>query len=316
MRARAGLVARRPSAWQVVAFVVLVLVAAFFAVPIIWMLLQSTDPSTLPLRPSTFFGPPPTFSVQPWAFGSLHQLASNWDAIFSSHWIGGDTLLWLGNSTFYSTAGAAIAVALCVPAGYGLATHTFPGRRAILTVTMLVMLIPTNALVLPLFLEANSVHLLKSPLAVILPYGLFPFGVYLSYLYFNTDRFNVLLQTARLDGCDEWQAFRSIALPLSLPISALVVFLDFVASWTNFFLPWVMYWSLNSTGRYPVALGVALQLFNGESFGSYLKVLQLHTTSPPSEIALLLLVTSAPVIVVFVLAQRWIGSGQVQGVFR
>jgi ABC-type glycerol-3-phosphate transport system permease component len=77
-----------------------------------------------------------------------------------------------------------------------------------------------------------------------------------------------------------------------------------------------MYWSLNTTGRYPVALGVALQLFNGESFGSYLKVLQLHTTSPPSEIALLLLVTSAPVIVVFVLAQRWIGSGQVQGVFR
>jgi ABC-type glycerol-3-phosphate transport system permease component len=65
-----------------------------------------------------------------------------------------------------------------------------------------------------------------------------------------------------------------------------------------------------------VALGIALQLFNGQTFGGYLKVLQLHTSSPPSEIALLLLVTCAPVLVVFVLAQRWIGSGQVQGIFR
>ena len=123
--------------------------------------------------------------------------------------IGGHLGRWLFNSAFYSTAGAAIAVAFCVPAGYGIATHEFRGRRALLILTMLVMLIPTSALVLPLFLEANSVHMLTSPLAVILPYGLFPFGVYLSYLYFNTERFNVLLQTARLDGCDEWQVFRS-----------------------------------------------------------------------------------------------------------
>ena len=70
---------------------------------------------------------------------------------------------------FYSTAGARSPSGSCVPAGYGLATHDFPGRRPLLILTMLAMLIPTNALVLPLFLEANSVHLLTSPLAVILP---------------------------------------------------------------------------------------------------------------------------------------------------
>jgi len=67
--------------------------------------------------------------------------------------------------------------------------------------------------VLPLFLEANSVHLLKSPLAVILPYGLFPFGVYLSYLYFNTNRFNVLLQTARLDVATNGRPFDASPFP-------------------------------------------------------------------------------------------------------
>jgi len=278
-------------------------VAAFFAVPMIWLVLQSSQPGGLGL-------------VQPWTFGSFNQIVLNWDVIFSQFWAGGDTQRWLLNSVFYSGSGAAIAVACCVPAGYALATHDFRGRKVLLTITMLVMLIPTNALVLPLFLEANSVHLLSSPLAVILPYGLFPFGVYLAYLYFNTARFEALFQTARMDGCDEWHVFRRIAVPLAMPVAALIVFLDFVASWTNFFLPWVMYWSLDMTSRYPVALGIALQLSTGETFGSPVPgALQLQTTSPASQIALLVLVTSAPVLVVFVLAQRWIGSGRVQGIF-
>lgn len=230
--------------------------------------------------------------------------------------IAGNLGLWLFNSAFYSTAGTVIAVGVCIPAGYAIATHDFPGRRPLLILTMLVMLIPTSALVLPLFLEANAVHLLSSPLAVILPYGLFPFGVYLSYLYFNTERFDVLVQTARLDGCNERQVFRRIAVPLSAPVAALIVFLNFVASWTNFFLPWVMYWSLDTTKRYPLALGIAQKLYDRETFGNVPAVLNLRTTSPPSSIAFLLLVTGAPVVVVFVLAQRWIGSGRVQGVFR
>jgi multiple sugar transport system permease protein len=230
--------------------------------------------------------------------------------------IGATAMHWLLNSAFYSTAGAAIAVSLCIPAGYGLATHDFPGRRPLLIVTILVMLIPPNALVLPLFLEAHAAHLLSSPLAVILPYGLYPFGVYLAYLYFNTARFHALLQTARTDGCSEWVVFKRIALPLSLPVSALIAFLNFLASWTNFFLPWVMYWSFDTTGRYPLALGIALQLDTTTGSSFYGSLIQLHTTASPSYIALLLLVTCAPVLVVFALAQRWIGSSQLQGVFR
>lgn len=275
MRSLMSLSSRRVPPGQLVALLLLTLMAAFFAVPIVWAVAEAVD-------------------------GSI-----------------GDTALhWLLNSGFYSIAGAAIAVGCSVPAGYGLATHEFRGRRPLLIVTILVMLIPPNALVLPLFLEANAVHLLASPLAVILPYGLFPFGVYLSYLYFNTTRFSSLLESARIDGCNEWEAFRKIAAPLALPVSALIVFLNFVASWTNFFLPWVMYWSLDTVGRYPLSLGIAIQLDNPQTNGFYTQALQLHTSSPPSQVALLVLLSGAPVVAVFVLAQRWIGSGQVQGVFR
>lgn len=229
---------------------------------------------------------------------------------------GGHLGRWLFNSAFYSTAGAAIAVASCVPAGYAIATHEFRGRRALLILTMVVMLIPTSALVLPLFLEAASLHMLTSPLAVILPYGLFPFGVYLSYTYFNTERFKALIQAARLDGCGEWQVFTRVAVPLSAPVAGLIVFLDFVASWTNYFLPWIMYDSSSTARRYPLALGIAQQLFGRQTSGNIPGLLNLHTTSPPSEVAFLLLVSGAPILIVFLLAQRWIGSGRVQGVVR
>ena len=278
MLSHANSATRRTSTGQVVTYVLLALVAAFFLVPIIWLVFEAIG-------------------------GNLGLISGN---------LG----VWLTNSTIYSAAGAAIAIATCVPAGYAIATHEFPGRRALLIITMLVMLIPTSALVLPLFLEANEVHLLTSPFAVILPYGLFPFGVYLSYLYFQTERFNVLFQTARTDGCDEWKVFRHIAIPLSKPVAALIVFLNIIASWTNFFLPWVMYWSTDATSRYPLPLGISLQLFNGETSGEYLGVIQLHTSSPPSTIAFLLLATIAPVVVVLILAQRWIRSGQFQGMFH
>ena len=261
---------RRPSAGQFFTYMVLAIMVAFFAVPIVWAVIEA---------------------------------------------VGVTALRWLLNSVLYSTGGVVLAIALCLPAGYGLATHDFPGRRPLLILTIVVMLIPPSALVLPLFLEANAAHLLTNPLALILPYGLFPFGVYLSYLYFNTTRFHSLLESARIDGCNEWQAFRRIALPLSLPVSALIVFLNFVASWTNFFLPWVMFWSFGTTSRYPLSLGIALQLEHPQTQG-FSGALQLHTSSPPSQVALLVLLSGAPVVLVFVLAQRWIGSGQLQGVFR
>lgn len=271
MRILGELAGRRPSPGQLLVYAVLTLMAAFFAVPILWAIVEAA---------------------------------------------GVTAVRWLLNSALYSGGGVVLALVLCVPAGYGLATHEFPGRRPLLIVTIVVMLIPPAALVLPLFLEANAAHLLTSPLALILPYGLFPFGVYLAYLYFNTTRFGSLLESARIDGCNEWQVFRRIALPLSMPVSALIVFLNFVASWTNFFLPWVMYWSFDEVSRYPLSLGIALQLYNSETSGFYTAGLQLHTSSPPSQVALLVLLAGAPVVIVFVLAQRWIGSGQFQGVFR
>ena len=97
-----------------------------------------------------------------------------------------------------------------------------------LTLTLVVMIMPAAALVLPIFLELNAMHLIGNVLSVILPFSFFPFGVYLAYLYYSTAIPRDLLDAARLDGCGEWSTFRHIALPLAMPVVALVLFFSFV----------------------------------------------------------------------------------------
>ena len=291
------------SARRLILWVLLGGVAIFFAAPVVWLLLETTRAGQhgAGLADRCSVGVRIVPSARAELAGAVLRPA-------------GQVGTWLANSALYSGSGVLIAVGLGVPAGYGLATFDFVGRRLLLIATMIAMLIPTNALVLPLVLEAHSLGMLSSPFAVILPYGLFPFGVYIAYLYFNAPRVFRLLAAARIDGCNEWQAFRHVALPLSMPVIGLIVVLDFIASWTNYFLPFLMYSPWSATGRYPVALGIAQQLMSGPTFGNYVGNLQLQTVAPAPETAMLLLVTAAPPILVLVIAQRWIGSGRLGGV--
>ena len=77
------------------------------------------------------------------------------------------------------------------------------------------MIMPATALVLPLFLEIDKLGLYGTIWSLILPFGFFPFGVYLAYIYFSSTIPKDLLAAARIDGASEWGVFRHIALPLA-----------------------------------------------------------------------------------------------------
>jgi len=96
-----------------------------------------------------------------------------------------------------------------------LALSRFRGRTLLLTVTLVVMIMPSAALVLPIFLELNLVGLVGTVWSIILPFSFYPFGVYLVYIYFATSLPRDLLAAARLDGASEWQIFSRVALPLA-----------------------------------------------------------------------------------------------------
>ncbi len=281
------------SAGRALVAAVLTVFVLFFVIPIVWLLLATTKSARELLVGSPFLP------------GTPADLAANWRQLFEFQ--DGAVTAWVGNSALYAGGALVVTIIASIPAGYAMAMTDFRFRRSLLVLTLIIMLIPNTALVLPIFLELNVVGLIGSPLSVILPMSFFPFGVYLTYIYFSTSVPRDLLSAARIDGCSELEVFTKVALPLATPIVALVAFFSFVQSWNNFFLPFVM---LPSSDGYPIQVGLTSLLastpaFNPSSAGA--QSVQLPT------LALATVVSVLPVLIVFVFAQRFLVAGMTAG---
>ena len=283
------------SGWssRTIGTVVVAIFVLFFIIPIIWLLLATTKSAHGLIVDNPF---------QP---GSAHDLAINWKQLFGFQ--DGAVITWVVNSAFYALGALAISLVASIPAGYAMALTEFRFRRLLLILTLIIMLIPNTALVLPIFLELNIVGLIGNPMSVILPMSFFPFGVYLAYIYFSTSIPRDLLAAARIDGCTEFRVFTKVALPLASPIVALVAFFSFVQSWNNFFLPFVM---LPSSDGYPIQVGLTSLLastpaFNPSSAGT--QSVQLPT------LALATVISVLPVLIVFLFSQRFLVTGMTAG---
>lgn len=286
---------RQPLPAQTASYLLAVLLAAFvvfFILPVVWLLLAATKTDAQLVHGN------------PLAFGSWHALRQNWDAL--TRFQSGAILLWLRNSTVQAFLALAITLVTGIPAGYAMAMMDFRGRRVLLVTTLVVMLMPATTLVVPLFLELNAAHLIGSLWSVVLPYSFYPFGVYLTYIYFSTALPRDLLAAARIDGCSEFGAFRRVALPLATPIIALVGFFSFVANWTNYFLPYVM---LPTSNEYPVQVGLGLLVTNVPQFNPTAGTAAVLRP----ELALATLLAISPVLVVFLFSQRFLIAGLLAG---
>ena len=280
-------------------FVVLAVFAVFFTVPLIWLILAPTKSDEALVTSDSL------------AFGSLHNMVLAWEHLdaFSNQIY----RAWIGNSLVYAFGATAIVLATAIPAGYGLALSRFPGRRLVLTLTLVVMIMPAAALVLPIFLELDALHLIGSALSVILPFAFFPFGVYLAYIYYATAIPRDLLDAARIDGCSEWSTFRRIALPLAKPVVALVFFFSFVSDWNNFFLPYAV---LADSSQYPIQVGLSDLLSSTPSFNPAVGGGGQQVGIFRPELALAALLAVIPVAIVFLLSQRALVRGLVTGAVK
>jgi multiple sugar transport system permease protein len=280
-------------------FVILAAFGVFFAAPMLWLILAPTKSDEA------------LVTSGPFAFGSFHQVALAWQHLdsFSDHIYRG----WIANSLLYAVSATAIVLVTAIPAGYGLALGSFPGRKLILTLTLVVMIMPASALVLPIFLELNALHLIGNVLSVILPFAFFPFGVYLAYIYYATAVPRELLDAARIDGCGEWSTFRRIALPLAKPVVALVFFFSFVSDWNNFFLPYAV---LADSSQYPIQVGLSNLLSSTPSFNPAVGGGGQQVNIFRPELALATLLAVIPVAIVFLLSQRALVRGLVTGAIK
>ena len=185
-------------------------------------------------------------------FASSFHVFSNLHDVFT--YDNGVYLHWLWNTAYYSISTALGAAFVSTIAGYAFAKFRFPGSTFWFAVILGSIMVPQTALVIPIYFLLSKIALIDTPLAVILPSLVSPFGVYLMRVYAEQSIPDDLLDAARVDGAGELRIFWSVALRVLMPGFVTVLLLSFVATWNNYFLPLVV---LSTPELFPLTLGLA-----------------------------------------------------------
>jgi len=204
----------------------------------------------------------------------------------------------LGNSILVSTTVALLVVLFSAMAGFAFAKLRFRGRNGLLVFVIATMAVPTQLGIVPLFIVMSKLGWIGSLWAVILPSAVSAFGVFWMTQYLSEALPDELIEAARVDGASTLRTFWSVALPAARPGAAMLGLFTFIATWTNFFWPFIILDPGNPT------LPVALQQLQAAYFVDYSLVL--------NGVVLMAL----PLIVLFVFAGKQLVSGIMQGAVK
>lgn len=280
--------------WTWVVNAWLIFFAIISVIPMIWLLLApSKEDAEITTR-------------HPLAFGSFGNYIKAWKNL--QFFDDGVMLQWVINSIWYTAAIVIIATVTASMAGFVLSASRIRFKRAFLVSTLITMLVPPMALVVPVFILMDQISLMDKPLAVILVSSLYPFGVFLSYIYYSTTIPKELYESARLDGCNDFRLFSKIALPLSWPLISLLAFFAFIGNWANYFLPYIL---LPSSENYTLPIGLGFLFYSTPAINPGVGATSVPIYKP--EIALAGVLIALPIMIVFLISQKRLVRGMLAG---
>jgi len=263
--------ARRP--WTLLLYLMLVLVALPFLLPMLWMLLSSLKTS------AAIFGSPFSLSGGQLRLGNFRELFTQYP--FARQYF---------NSLYILLVTVPLTLALSALAGYGFARLRFPGRDLIFLLTLAAMMIPSELTAIPQFLIFKTLSLTNTHVPIIALQVFSATGalaVFLMRQHFITLP-KELDEAGRVDGLGSWGVFWHLLLPLSRPALATVAIFALLNSWNDYFNPLIY---LNDERL--MTLPLALQRFTDPLGGVYWNL----TLAAGVLVAL-------PVLAAFLLAQK------------
>lgn len=272
----------------------LIFFAVLSLIPMVWLLLTPTKTDA------------EVSNRNPLAFGRLSGYLTAWKNLqfFDS----GVVAHWAWNSLWYTAIIVVIATSTASLAGFALSASKIRFKRALLISTLITMLVPPMALVVPVFVLVDKIKLMDNPWSVILVSSLYPFGVFLSYIYYSTTIPKELYEAARIDGCDDFRLFTKIALPLSGPIISLLAFFAFIGNWANYFLPYVL---LPSSEHFTLPIGLGFLFYSTPAINPGVGATSVPIFKP--EIALAGVLIAVPIMIVFLISQKRLIRGMLSG---
>jgi multiple sugar transport system permease protein len=160
---------------------------------------------------------------------------------------------WLLNSVLICVCTMLLVCVTSSLAGYVLAKKRFYGQKFLFSVFIVAMALPKQVILVPLVRMISAMNLHDNLAAVILPLVGWPFGVFLMK-QFSENIPTELLESARIDGCNELRTFISIAFPIVKPGFAALAIFTFINTWNDYFMQLIM---LSSRRNLTISLGVA-----------------------------------------------------------
>lgn len=277
-KARAEKMAR---AGLYVAYAVIVL---FFLFPLFWVLSMS-----LKTVPQLFETPPIWFPLEP--------QFQNYSYVLSSTPI----LSYLLNSAWIVFLTVSITLLIATLAAYGFSRFGFRYKRQSLMAVLVFQMISPVVIAIPLYRLFASIGLLNNYFTVVLVYVaiVLPFTTWFLKGYFDTIPYE-MDEAAIVDGATRWQILTRILLPVCAPGIATAAILSAVLSWSQFVVPFIL---IDDRNLYPVSVGLVNLQSNSDAITT-------HYLAAASVISI------TPVILVFVLLQRYIVSALTSGAIK
>ncbi len=157
------------------------------------------------------------------------------------------------NSVFISTASTLLALFFCSLGGFAFAKYQFRGKTILFGIMLASMMVPFQVLLVPLFSLMYDIGWLNSYNAIIFPFSVGAFGVFLMRQFIVTIP-SELLDAARIDGCSEFGIYYRIVLPIIKPALGALTIYTFLSSWNGYLWPLIV---LRDESKYTLPIGLA-----------------------------------------------------------
>lgn len=205
----------------------------------------------------------------------------------------GLTPRWFLNSLIVTTLTTVFTVVFCAMAGYAFAKFSFRGKTVIYASVLAGLMIPKEAMFIPLFTMVAAADLHNTYAALILPRIALPLGVFIMTQFFSKVP-DEIEEAARLDGAGPWKTFFLVMLPLARPSLVALAIFTFVQTWNDYLWPLV---SATQREMFTITTGLAsLQ-------GNFAQATELGSLMARG------LLGSLPLLIIFVLFQRHLIRG-------
>ena len=242
--------------------------------PFLWMIVTSLKPS------GEIFGSswlPTKFTLDNYV--NLFRVSNFW--------------LYYWNSILISVTTVTLGLFFDSLAGFAFAKYNFPGRNVLFWIVLITLMVPAQITLIPSYLVLTWLNLTNKLSGIIIGGVASAFGIFLCRQYMQQVLHNDLIDAAKIDGCNDFQIYWRIALPLAKPVLGALAIFRFLASWNNYLWPLIV---LQDQSKFTLPVGIAqitglhgIPIWGVQMAGSFLATL--------------------PIIIFFLIMQRQFISG-------